>query len=195
VFLFGFLAVLVLVVFLLVGLLMRSLGVVAGRVDGIGRLGGRGHGFGEILGMRFGCVSFVGLGLVRLGCCLGRDHGLGTDGSDRRRRLAGMTLVVMIVLAVMTMVVIVMMIVLVGMVMVVVPMSFMVMIVMILIVMIVTFVLAVMLGIGVQMLTLVRRALGVQDLALDRLGGGIGTFDDIAADALAVTAAAGIAVA
>jgi hypothetical protein len=65
--------------------------------------------------------------------------------------------------------------------------------------MVVTFVLAVMLGIGVQVLALMRSALGMlrQGLALDRLAGLISaeTLDDVAADAFALTAAAGIAVA
>jgi hypothetical protein len=74
-----------------------------------------------------------------------------------------------------------------------------VMIMMIVVVMVVTFVLAVMLGIGVQVLALMRSALGMlrQGLALDRLAGLISaeTLDDVAADAFALTAAAGIAVA
>jgi hypothetical protein len=73
--------------------------------------------------------------------------------------------------------------------------------VMMVVVMIVAFVLAVMLRIGVQMLALMRNAFGVlrQEPAVERLGSGIGTgveaFDDVAADALALTAAAGVAVA
>nr|WP_276326282.1 hypothetical protein [Bradyrhizobium yuanmingense] len=67
--------------------------------------------------------------------------------------------------------------------------------IMVTMIVIVALVLAVMLRIGVQML-----ALGMlgQRGAFDRLGGGIGagfeTFDDVAAHALAMTAAAGVAV-
>jgi hypothetical protein len=101
-----------------------------------------------------------------------------------------MIMVVMIVLVVMTMVVMI-----VGVIMIVVIMVMMV------VVMIVAFVLAVMLRIGVQMLALMRNVFGVlrQEPAVERLGSGIGTgveaFDDVAADALALTAAAGVAVA
>ncbi|WP_349630628.1 hypothetical protein [Bradyrhizobium sp. KB893862 SZCCT0404] len=74
-----------------------------------------------------------------------------------------------------------------------------IMIAMVVVVVLVAVVLAVMPGIGVQVLALVRRALGVRSFALDRLGGGIAicveTFDDLAAHALAMTAAAGVAVA
>ncbi|WP_312015748.1 hypothetical protein [Bradyrhizobium liaoningense] len=148
-------------------------------------------------------MRFEGLSLMRLGSGLGRDHRLGADGSDRRGRLVGMVAVVMIVRAVMTMVMIVRVMVIMGTMMVV-TMSFVVVIVMIVVamivvVMIVAFVLAVMFRIGVQVLALVRRALGVRGLALDRLGRGIGAgfeaFDDVAADAVAMTAAAGVAVA
>ncbi|WP_283806794.1 hypothetical protein [Bradyrhizobium sp. Y36] len=144
--------------------------------------------------------------LRRFGRGLGCDHGLGADGRDRRGRLAGM---IMVVMAVMTMVMIVTVIVIMAMLMIVVPVRLMVMIVVIMVamfvvvmfvvVMLVADVLAVMLCIGVQMLALVRRPLGVQGLALDRLGGGIGAgieaFDDVTAHALAVTAATGVAVA
>jgi hypothetical protein len=133
----------------------------------------------------------VCVGGNRLGNGLGGDHWLGADCCDGRGRLVGMIMVVMIVLAVMTMLVMVVgvMIVTMGVMMVVVSMSFVVMIVMI-----VAFVLAVMLRAGVQVLALVRSALG-QGLAMDRLGCGIGAFDDVAADAFALTTAAGIAVA
>jgi hypothetical protein len=130
---------------------------------------------------------------VRLGSRFGRNHGFGADGGDRRGRLVGMIMVVMIVLAVTAVVVVIMMmIVIMGVMMVVVPM-----IVVIVFVMIMAFVLAVMPGIGVQMLTLVRSAFDGLRLrgALDRLAGGVETFDDVAADALALTAAARIAVA
>jgi hypothetical protein len=141
-------------------------------------------------------VCFIGGNRLRLGNGLGGDRGLGTDCCDRRRRLVGMIMVVMIVLAVMTMVVMIVgvMIVTMGMMMVVVVMSFVVMPFVAVIVMIVAFVLAVMLRVGVQVLAVVRSALG-QGLALDLLGRGIGAFDDVAADALAMTAAAGVAVA
>lgn len=139
--------------------------------------------------------------LFRLGNNPGGDHGLGADCCDRRGRLVGMIVVVMIVLAVMTMVVMIVgvMIVTLGMMMVVVPMSLVIMSLVIMsfvvmIVMIVAFVLAVMLRAGVQVLTLVQSAFG-QGLALDRLGRGIGAFDDVAADAFAMTTAARIAVA
>ncbi|WP_354121612.1 hypothetical protein [Bradyrhizobium sp. LA6.12] len=179
---------------------MASISAFAGSVDGVGRFGGGGHGFGESLGMGLGCDS-----LLRFGSGLGRDHELGAEGCDRRGRLVGMIMVVMIVL-VMTMVVMtvgVMVIVIIGMMMVV-TMSFVVMIVMIMVAMIVVvvvvaFVLAAMFRIGVQMLALVRRTLGVQGVALDRLGRWIGAgleaLNDVAADAFALTAAAGIAVA
>ncbi|WP_305884451.1 hypothetical protein [Bradyrhizobium sp. CCGUVB4N] len=142
--------------------------------------------------------------MLRLGNGLGRNHGLGSDRCDRRGRLVGMIMVVMIV--VMTMVVMIVSVVLVIMgvmviivLMIVMPVIVVIMVMMIVVEMVVTFVLAVMLGIGVQVLALMRRALGVQGLALDRLGRGIGagveTLDDVAADALAMTATAGVAVA
>ncbi|MDH2348012.1 hypothetical protein [Bradyrhizobium sp. SSUT77] len=187
---------------------MQSLGALAGGVHGVGRFGRRCHGFGESLGVCFGG------NLLRPGNGLGGDRGLGADCCDRRWRLVGMIMVVMIVLAVMTMVVVIVgvMIVTMGMMMVVVPMSFMTMsfmtmsfmimsfvimsfvIMSFVVVMIVAFVLAVMLRAGVQVLALVRSALG-QGFALDRLGRGIGAFDDVAADAFAMTTAAGVAVA
>nr|WP_315986389.1 hypothetical protein [Bradyrhizobium sp. Bra78] len=149
--------------------------------------------------MRLGSVSFEGLSLeglrfLGLGSGLGRERGLGADCRDRRGRLGGMIMVVMIVLAVMTMVVMivsVMVIVIMGMMIVVIMVS------MIVVVMIVAFVLAMMFRVGVQMLAFVRNALGVlrQRPALDRLRRGIGAFDDFAADAFALTAAAGVAVA
>jgi hypothetical protein len=100
-----------------------------------------------------------------------------------------MIMIVMIVLALMIM--IVMMIVIMGMMIVV------VMLAMIVVVMIVAFVLAVMLRVGVKMLALMRSAFDVlgQDASLDRLGRGIETSDDVALDALAMTAAAGVAMA
>ena len=141
--------------------------------------------------MRFESASFKGLGFLRLGDGLGRDHRLGTDGGDRCGRLVGVIMVVMIVLAVMMMVgmiVVVMVIVIMGMMMIVVPM-----ITVIVVVMIVALVLAVMLGVGVQMLAFVRS--DGQRLTLDRLGRGIGASDDVALNAFAMTAAAGVAVA
>jgi hypothetical protein len=96
-----------------------------------------------------------------------------------------MIMVVMIVLAFVTMVIMI-----VRMMVIIVPMLFVIMSVMIM-----GFVRAVMLGIGVQMLALVRRTFGMQGLAFDQLGRGTGTLDDVAADAFALTAAAGIAVA
>jgi hypothetical protein len=115
---------------------------------------------------------------VRLGSRFGRNYGLGADGGDRRGRLVGMIMVVMIVLAVMAVVVVIMMmIVIMGVMMAVGPM-----------IVVIVF---------VQMLTLVRSAFDGLRLrgALDRLAGGVETFDDVAADALALTAAARIAVA
>ncbi|WP_283811278.1 hypothetical protein [Bradyrhizobium sp. AC87j1] len=142
-------------------------------------------------------MSFEGLRLR-----LGRDHWLGADGRDRRGRLAGMIMVVMIVLVIMVMIVRV--IVSMDVMMIVMTMCFVVMIVVVMItmfvvVMLMAVVLAMMLGTGVQMLALVQCALGVRGFALDWLGRGIGpgveAFDDVAAHALAVTAAAGVAVA
>ncbi|WP_306768038.1 hypothetical protein [Bradyrhizobium sp. MOS002] len=147
----------------------------------------------------------VGGNLLRLGDGLCGDRRLGADCRDRRKCLVGMVMVVMIVLAMMTMVVMIVgvMIVTMGMMMIVVVMSFVAMSFVVMafvvmcfvavIVMIVAFVLAVMLC-GVQVLALVRSAFG-QGFALDLPGGGIGAFDDVAADALALTTAAGIAVA
>jgi hypothetical protein len=137
--------------------------------------------------MCFESVSFEGFGLLRLGS----DYRLGADGCDRRGRLVGMIMVVMIVLAVMMMVVMivaVMVIVIMGMMMIVVAM-----IIVIVVVMIVALVLAVMLRVGVQMLAFVRSA--GQRLTLDRRGRGIGASDDVALNAFAMTAAAGVAVA
>ncbi|WP_275171914.1 hypothetical protein [Bradyrhizobium sp. CSS354] len=194
--LFGFLVVLVFVVILgrRFGFVMRRLRTLACGVHGVGRLSSRCHGLGEIVGVG------VGGNLLRLGNGLGGNRGLGADCCDGRRCFVGMTMVVMIVFAMMVVVMIVAM----GMMMVVVVMSFVVMsfvampfVVMCfvaVIVMILAFVLAVMLCAGMQVLALVRSALG-QGLALDLLGGGIGAFDDVAADALAMTTAAGIAVA
>ncbi|WP_305825900.1 hypothetical protein [Bradyrhizobium sp. CCBAU 53351] len=158
--------------------------------------------------MRLGRVRFEGLGLLRLGNNLGRDHGLGADGRDRRGRLAGMIMVVMIVLVIVTTVVVVamVMVVVVG---VLVIMGMMIVVIMlamsrfalIVVVVIVAFVLATVLCIGVRMLAVVQGALGMLRLrrALDRLGGGISAgveaFDDVAAHALAMTTAAGVAVA
>ncbi|WP_346730793.1 hypothetical protein [Bradyrhizobium sp. 62] len=107
-----------------------------------------------------------------------------------------MIMVVVVVLAMMIVLVMIMgvMIVTMGMMMVVVVMPFVVMCFVAVIMMIVAFVLAVMLCAGVQVLALVRRALG-QGLALDLPGRGIAAFDDVAADALAMTTTAGIAVA
>nr|WP_283808060.1 MULTISPECIES: hypothetical protein [Bradyrhizobium] len=178
---------------------MGRLGDIAGGIDRISRLGGGRHGFSQSLGMCFGGVGFEGLGFLRLGSGFGRDHGLGADRCDRRGRLGGMIMIVLVVM--MMIVMIVRVIVIMGMMVVVVAMRFMVMIVVIMIAMVVVVMLVavVMLRIGEQVLALVRCALGVQGFALDRLGRGIGagleTFDDVAADALALTAAAGIAVA
>nr|WP_312016249.1 hypothetical protein [Bradyrhizobium liaoningense] len=143
-------------------------------------------------------MRFDGLSLLRLGSGLGRDHGFGADGRDRRGRLVGMIMVAMIVLVMVTMIVMTIMGVMVTLMMVL--MIAVIMIAMVVVVVIVALVRAVMLGIGVQVLTFVQSALGLcrQNLALDRLGRGIGadveTFDDVAADALAVAAATGIAV-
>ncbi|MFC4837521.1 hypothetical protein ACFPFP_03755 [Bradyrhizobium sp. GCM10023182] len=178
---------------------MGRLDRFAGGVNGIGRLGDRGHD----LGKRF-AMSFDGASFVRLGNGLGRNDGLGTNSRDRRGRLVGVMIVlVMIMLVVMTMVVIVrvrmIMVAVIIVLMIVMPVIVVIMVMMVVVVTLV--VLAVMLGIGVQVLALMRRAFGVllMGLALDRLGGGIATcvetLDNVAADALAVTAAAGIAVA
>ncbi|WP_305764991.1 hypothetical protein [Bradyrhizobium sp. LCT2] len=165
---------------------MQSFGAFAGSVHCISRFSGGGYGFGQSL-----CVRFGGR-LLRFGNGLGRDHRFGAKGRDRRGRLVGMIVVVMIVPAVMAMVVMIVSVI----VMMVVVRVFMV----IMIVVIMGIVLAVMLRVGVQMLALLRSALGVlsQNLALDRLrrgiGAGVEAFDDVAADAFAVTAAAGVAV-
>nr|WP_309144858.1 hypothetical protein [Bradyrhizobium sp. CCGUVB14] len=142
--------------------------------------------------------------MLRLGNGLDRNHGLGSDRCDRRGRLVGMIMVVMIVVMTMVVMIVSVMLVIMGVMviivlMIVMPVIVVIMVMMIVVEMVVTFVLAVMLGIGMQVLALMRRALGVQGLALDRLGRGIGagveTLDDVAADALAMTATAGVAVA
>jgi len=168
---------------------MRSLRTLTCGVHGVGRLSSRCHGLGKIVSVG------VGGNLLRLGDGLSGDRRLGADGCDWRRCLVGMIMVVVVVLAMMIVVVMIMgvMIVTMGMMMIVVVMSFVVMCFVAVIVMIVAFVLAVMLC-GVQVLALVRSAFG-QGFALDLPGGGIGAFDDVAADALALTTAAGIAVA
>nr|WP_283816633.1 hypothetical protein [Bradyrhizobium diazoefficiens] len=141
-------------------------------------------------------MRFRSGGLLRLGDGLGRNSGLGADRCDGRGRLVGVIMVVMIVLVVMTMIVMtvsVMILVIMGVLMIV--------MLVIMMIVVVTFVLAVMLGIGVQVLALMRSAVGMlrQGLALDRLsdriGAGVEALDDVAADALAMTAAAGVAVA
>jgi hypothetical protein len=112
-----------------------------------------------------------------------------------------MIMVVMIVLAVVAVVMIVMMVVvpMIEMIMAFVVMIVVIMIAMFVVLMLVAVVLAVMLRLGVQVLALVRRTLDVQGVALDRLGRWIGAgleaLDDVAADAFALTAAAGVAVA
>ncbi|WP_313754707.1 hypothetical protein [Bradyrhizobium sp. WYCCWR 12699] len=115
-----------------------------------------------------------------------------------------MIMVVMIVLVIVTMVVVVVVVmgvlVIMGM-MIVVIMLAMSRFALIVVVVIVAFVLTTVLCIGVRMLAVVQGALGMLRLrrALDRLGGGISAgveaFDDVAAHALAMTTAAGIAVA
>ncbi|WP_311739304.1 hypothetical protein [Bradyrhizobium sp. NC92] len=172
---------------------MRRFSAFAGGVNGIGRLGGRRHGFGQRLCLRFGGWSFgsgnvEGWGRLRLGNCL--DRGLGADRRDRRGRLAGAIMVMMIALVLMAVGVIVSVMVLVIMMMIVMIM------VMVAVIVIVALVLAVMLRSGVQMLALgMLRQCGT----FDRLGGGIGAgleaLDDVAAHALAMTASAGVAVA
>ncbi|MDF0495031.1 hypothetical protein P0R27_17160 [Bradyrhizobium yuanmingense] len=179
---------------------MRGFRAFAGGVDGIGRLRRQCHGFGQGLrlrfrGMSFGSGNVEGWRRLRLGS--GLDRGLGADRRDRRGRLVGVFMIVMIafVLAAGGIVASVMVLVIVGMTMFAMIMFVMIMFAMIVVAMIVALVLAVMLRIGVQML-----ALGMlrQRGAVDRLGGGIGagfeTFDDVAAHALAMTAAAGVAV-
>jgi len=175
---------------------MRSLRSVAGGVHGVGRLSSRCHGLGKIVSVG------VGGNLLRLGEGLCGDRRLGADCRDRRKCLVGMVMVVMIVLAMMTMVVMIVgvMIVTMGMMMIVVVMSFVAMsfVVMAFVVMrfvaVIVMIVAVVMLCGVQVLALVRSAFG-QGFALDLPGGGIGAFDDVAADALALTTAAGIAVA
>ncbi|WP_298882875.1 hypothetical protein [uncultured Bradyrhizobium sp.] len=196
VFFFAFLAVFI-VLFVVTGgfrsLAMRRLCRFASGVNGIGRLGDRGHDFGK----RF-TMGFDDGGIVRFGNALGRNG---------RGRLVGMMVVlVMIMLVVMTMIVMIVRVLVimgVGMIMVIVIIMLMIVMAVIIVMMdvVVAFVLAVMLGIGMQVLALMRRAFGVllMGLALDRLGRGIATsvetLDDVATDALALTAAAGIAVA
>ncbi|WP_346348028.1 hypothetical protein [Bradyrhizobium sp. 139] len=168
---------------------MPGLGAFAGRVHGVGRFSGGGHGFGQSLCMRFG-----GGGLLRLG----GDHGFGANGCDGRGGFAGVVMVVMFVPAFMAMVIMivrVMVIVIMGVVMIVLSMF---MVIMFMVIM--GFVLAVMLSVCVQILTLVQGALDVlrKDVVLDRLGRGIGAsnaFDDVAPDAFAMTTAAGVAMA
>ncbi|GGI32101.1 hypothetical protein GCM10010987_67760 [Bradyrhizobium guangdongense] len=166
-------------------------------VDGIGRLGGRGHDFGKVLAMRFN-----GRSLLRLGNGLGRNYGLRADRRDGRGRLVGvMIIAMMIVFVIIAMVVMIMIVrvLVMGARMIIVLMI--VMAVIVVVVMIVVFVLAVVFGVGVQVLALMRRGVGELRLnvALDRLGRGIGagleTFDDVAADALAMATPAGVAVA
>jgi hypothetical protein len=146
-------------------------------------------------------VSFEGLGVLGLGNGLGRDHGLGADGRDRRGRRVGMIMVVMIMVLVIVVVMIALVVVIMG---VRVIMGMMVVVIMlamsmITLIVVVALVLAAVLGIGAQMLALVRRAFRVRGLALRGLGCGIGadleSFDDVAAHALAMTTAAGVAVA
>jgi hypothetical protein len=173
---------------------MRRIGALAGGVNGIGRFGGGCHGFGKRLTVRFEGGSFL-----RLGNGLGRDDGLGADRCNRRGRLVGM-MIVLIVMTMVVMIVSVMVLVIMGM-MVIIVLMIVMLVTMVMMIVVVTFVLAVMLGIGVQVLALVRSAVGMlrQGQALDRLSGRIGAgveaLDDVAADALALTAAARIAVA
>lgn len=146
-------------------------------------------------------MGFRGDGLLRLGKGFGRDSGLGADRRDRRGRLVGMIMLVMIVFVIMSMVVTIERVIVMMVVVAMIIMSMIMVIMMLVVVMVVTFVLTVMLGIGVQVLALMRNTLGVlgQGLALDGLGrwirAGVETFDDVAADAIAMTAAAGVAVA
>ncbi|WP_283810437.1 hypothetical protein [Bradyrhizobium vignae] len=140
-------------------------------------------------GMSFG-GSLEGLGRLRLGNGLGRDHGLGADRSDGSRRLIGMLMVVRIALALMivgVMIVSVMVLVIMGVMMIIVIMFVMIVIV--------ALMLAVMLRLGVQGLALVFRQCRVLDGLRDGIGSGVEAFDDIAAHAFAMTAAAGAAVA
>ncbi|WP_276578560.1 hypothetical protein [Bradyrhizobium sp. 191] len=151
--------------------------------------------------MRFRNVGFEGLGILGLGSGLGRDHGLGADGRNGRGRLVGMIMVVMIMVVVIVVVMIALVIVITG---VLVIMGMMIVVIMLAmsrfaLIVVVAFVLAAVLGMGVQMLALVRHAFRVRSFALRGLGCGIGAdleaFDDVAAHALAMTAAAGVAVA
>ncbi|WP_311982162.1 hypothetical protein [Bradyrhizobium japonicum] len=135
------------------------------------------------------------MSLEGLGLRFGSNRGFGADGRDRRGGLIGVMMLVMIVTMVMIMRVIVAVAVLMIVRVVLVVMIVVIMIAMVVMFVVVMIVPALVLRIGVQMLTLVRRAFGNQGLALDRLGRGIGAFDDVAADAFAVTASAGVAVA
>jgi hypothetical protein len=178
-------------------------------INGVGGLGDGCHDLGKRFAMGFGSGGFL-----RLGKGLGRNDGLGAYSRDGGGRLVGvMIMVVMIVLVVMTVVVMIMrvivlvimgvrmiMVTVIIVLMIVMPVIFVIMVMMVVVVMVVTLVLAVMFRIGAQVLALMQRAVGaLLGLTFDRLSGGIGasieTLDDVAADALAMTAAAGIAVA
>ena len=160
-------------------------------------------------------MCFDGRGFARLGNGLGRNDGLGANSRNGRGCLVGMMRrLVMIVLVVMTMVVMIVrvfvimgarMIIMVAVIivlMIVMSVFIVIMFMIMMVVKVLAFVLAVLPGIGMQVLALlVQRAFDVlgPGQALDRLGRGIATcvetLDDVAADALAMTAAAGVAVA
>jgi hypothetical protein len=145
-------------------------------------------------------MSFEGLSFPWLGGGLGRDHRFSAKGRDRRGCLVGVIVVVTIVV-VMTMFAVMMMIIMIVSVLVIVIMGVMMVVVPMIVVIVFVmmgFVLAVMLRVGVQMLALMRSAFGMlrPRLAFDGLGRvRVETSDDVALDALAMTAAAGVAVA
>jgi hypothetical protein len=173
---------------------MQSFSAFTSGIDGIGRLGDGGHGFSKSL-----AVCFEGGSFLRLGNGRGRDDGLSADRCNRRGRLVGM-MIVLVVMAMVVMIMSVMVLVIMGVMVIIVLMIVMpvIMVMVIVVVMVVTFVLAVMLRIGVQVLALLRSTIGMlrQGLALNWLAGRISaeTLDDVAADAFALTAAAGVAV-
>jgi hypothetical protein len=142
--------------------------------------------------MRLGRRQWRGNGTFTFGHGIGCDGGLGSDSRNGRRRLVVGFIVIVVGRGVIVL----------ALVLVVIMRAVMiVMLVMIMVVMIVVVRFAVMLGIGVQMLALMRGGLSVlgRRVAFLGLGSGMGTgvqtLDDVALDPLAMAAAAGIAVA
>ncbi|MGV7218009.1 hypothetical protein [Bradyrhizobium sp. UFLA05-112] len=174
---------------------MRQFCAFIGGVHGVDGFDRGGDGIGQRLGMELGRRCFGRGGLLRLGY-LGRDNGFGSDCRSGRGRLVFVVVMVvpMIVLAITMMMVIMFMFMFMFMFVILVPMF-----IMIVIMVIVSFERVVMLRFGLQMLALVRCALGVLRQHLERLGGGISAgleaLDDVALDALAMAATTGIAVA